>query len=850
MTALMLRSLAARKARTALTAAAVVLGVGLISGTFILTATINRTFDDVFKEATSGFDVAVQAKQAVKEDFGDPPPVSESLLARVRAVPGVKAAVGDVFAEGIVYDKHGKRLSTNAPNFIASAQPKPFSAFNYVEGRPPGRAGEVALDRKTAQDEGFKLGDTVQVSGDGPRARLRLVGIAKFGNLESLAGANAAIVTLPEAQRLAGLRGELNEIDVIAKPGVGRVELRDRIARALPASITVRTAQEQADEQAKNIKEGFSFINIALLVFAGIALFVGAFIIFNSFSMTIAQRMRELAMLRTLGASRRQILRSVVLEAALVGLVASVLGVLAGLGLAPALLGLFKLFGLDLPAEGTEIPANAIVIGLITGTLVTVVASLSPALRATRVPPILALREGAVLPPGRSHRFRTPIAFGLTGIGLAVIVYGLFADAGGSSAVAALLGAGAVAIFIGVAMLSAKLVRPLASVVGWPLERLRGVTGRLARENALRNPGRTASTAAALMIGLALVTFVAIFAAGIKGSVGDAIDEEIDAQFVVQNTDGFSGVPASTEAALAKVPGVAVATPLMFSESKVTGVSGNASVTGLDPRNGPRAFRVEWKHGSPATLSALGPRDTVVDDAWAKGHGIKVGDTMRVLTPTSKRLELRVRGSYKDRLDFGGDYIAPSQTLKSQYGVKQDQFVLVRLYPNADEKAVRADAKRALAGFPQAELLTHEGFKDDQAGQLNQVLGLIYVLLALSVIVSLFGIVNTLALAIHERTRELGMLRAIGTSRVQVRRMVRYESVITALIGAVMGAVLGVCFALIISRPLESEGFSLSFPVGTLLILLVLAGVAGVLAAIGPARRASRLDVLEALAYE
>jgi putative ABC transport system permease protein len=288
----------------------------------------------------------------------------------------------------------------------------------------------------------------------------------------------------------------------------------------------------------------------------------------------------------------------------------------------------------------------------------------------------------------------------------------------------------------------------------------------------------------------------------------------------------------------------------MLSASKVTGVKGNATVTGLDPRNGPRAFSVEWKHGSPATLSSLGPRDTVVDDAWAKDHGIKVGDTMRVLTPTSKRLALRVRGSFKDRLDFGGDYIVPSQTLKSQYGVKQDQFVLVKLDPNADEKAVRRDAKRVLAAFPQAELLTHQGFKDDQGNQLNQVLGLIYVLLALSVIVSLFGIVNTLALAIHERTRELGMLRAIGTSRAQVRRMVRYESVITALIGAVMGAVLGVCFALIISRPLESEGFSLSFPVGTLLVLLVLAGVAGVLAAIGPARRASRLDVLEALAYE
>jgi putative ABC transport system permease protein len=850
MLALTLRSLGARKARTALTAAAIVLGVGLISGTLILTATINRTFDDVFAQATSGFDVAIQSREVVKSDFEDPPPMPERLLTRVRAVPGVKAAAGNVFTEGIIYAKDGKRLSTSVPNFITSTAPKPFDPFDYVEGRPPSRPGEVVLDRQTAEDEGFDLGSTVQVSGDGPRERFRVVGIAKFGDLPTLAGASAAILTLPEAQRLGGLVGELNEIDVTAQPGVSRVELRERIARALPRTVVVRTAQQQADEQARSIKEGFQFINIALLVFAGIALFVGAFIIFNSFSMTVVQRMREFALLRTIGASRRQVMRSVVLEAGLVGLVASALGVLAGLGLSPALIELFKAFGADLPAEGTVVTAGTVVTGLVVGTLVTVAASLAPALRATRVPPVLALREGAVLPPGRARRWRTPAAIALLLLGVGVIVHGLFVASGSSGSVAALIGGGAVAVFLGVAMLSAKLVAPLAAAVGWPLERLRGVTGRLARENALRNPGRTASTAAALMIGLALVTFVTIFAAGTEGSVNEAIDESITAELVVQNTDGFSGVPASAEAAVARVPGVAAATPLLFAESKVAGVSGNSGLSGLDPRTGPQAFRVEWKQGSQATLSGLGPRDTVVDDAWAKDHGIRVGGTMRVTTPTAKRLVLRVRGSFKDRLDFGGDYIVPAQTVRADYGVKEDQFVLVKLRRGADEDAVRKGVDRALTSFPQVELLTRQGFKDDQARQLNQVLGLIYVLLALSVIVSLFGIVNTLALAIHERTRELGMLRAIGTSRAQVRRMVRYESVITALIGAVLGAVLGVFFALIISRPLESEGFSLSFPVGTLVLLLILAALAGVLAAIGPARRASRLDVLQALAYE
>ena len=848
MLALTLRSLTARKARTALTAAAVVLGVGLISGTLILTATINRTFDQVFSQATSGFDVAVQSKEVIKSDFEDPPPLPESYVERVRRVPGVQRAEPSVFTDAIIYDKHGERISKNAPNFVASAGTKPFDPFNYVDGGPPRNAGEVALDEKTAKDQGFKLGDTVEVSGDGPRRRFRLVGIARFGDLESIAGASAAIVTLREAQRMGGLVREVNEIDATAQPGISPAELRRRVAAAMPASVAVRTAKQQADEQASNIKDSLSFINIALLVFAGIALFVGAFVIFNSFSMTVAQRMREFAMLRTLGASRRQILRTVMLEAALVGLAASVIGVLVGLALAPGLIGLFKLFGADLPAEGAVLKASTVITGLLIGTLVTVGSSLTPAIRATRVPPILALREGAVLPAGRHGRLRTPIAAGITALGLGVTLYGLFASPGASGSVAGLLGAGAVLVFIGVAMLANKLVRPLASLVGWPMERLRGVSGRLARENALRNPGRTVSTAAALMIGLALVSFVAIFAAGTKGSVNDAIDESINAEFVIQNTDGFSGVPFSSQRAVARVPGVAHATSVLFVDSKVTGVSGKASVTGVDPRS--TAFRVEWKHGSPATLAGLGPRDAVVDDSWAEDHHVRVGGTIRVLTPTAKHLTLTLRGSYRDRLDFGGDYIVPARTAISQFGIRQAQFVLVQLAPGASEDSVRRAAARALTAYPQAELLTRQGFKEDQGKQVNQLLGLIYVLLALSVIVSLFGIVNTLALAIHERTRELGMLRAIGTSRAQIRRIVRYESVITALIGAVLGTVLGVLFALVISRPLESEGFTLSFPIGTLLILLVLAAIAGVLAAIGPARRASRLDVLQALAYE
>jgi putative ABC transport system permease protein len=577
---------------------------------------------------------------------------------------------------------------------------------------------------------------------------------------------------------------------------------------------------------------------------------VGGFMIFNTFSITVAQRMREFAMLRTLGASRRQVLRSVVAEALLVGLGSSLIGLLAGFGLAPGLNGLFKAFGASLPQEGTVFEARTAIVALLVGTGITVVSSLLPALRATRVPPIAALREGAILPPGRGRRWRTPLAAGCVAAGVAIIAYGLFGSVGSGGKVAGLLGAGAVVVFLGVGMLSSQLVRPLASLVGRPLERLTGLTGRLARENAIRNPGRTAVTAAALMIGLALVTFVTIFAAGTRGSVNQAIDQTFHSNLVIRNTNNFGTFSGAVDQAVSQVPGVQFATPVLYAPSKVTG-AGKANATGLDPRTGSQVFHVTWKKGSPRTLATLGPRDIVAKQGWAKKHHFRVGGTIRALTPSSRRVTLRIRGLYTDRLSFGGDYIVPAATMAAVYGIKDEQYSLVRFAPGADAAGVKAAVDRLIsARFPDVEARTLKQFKRDQAKQINQLLGLIYVLLSLSVIVSLFGIVNTLALSIHERTRELGMLRAIGTSRRQVRRIVRYESVITALIGAALGMVLGVCFALIISRPLESQGFALEFPVGTLVLLLVLAALAGVVAAIGPARRAARLNILDALAYE
>jgi len=848
--ALTLRGLGARKLRTALTATSIVLGVALVSGTFILTDTINRSFDRIFAQGASGFDVSVTPRQAVKSQNVQTPPISQSLVPRVQAVAGVRRAIGEVFREAVIYGRDGKRLSTHAPNFVASANPAPFSAFHYVQGRPPRAPGEVGLDRHTVQDQGWHLGDRIAVSGNAPLQRFRLVGVAKYGNVDSLAGASVAVLTLPEAQRVAGQPGQVDGIDVLTQPGVPPRTVVGRLRAALPAGVTVRTAQAQAQQQARDVKSNFRFITTALLAFAGIALFVGGFMIFNTFSITVAQRMREFALLRTLGASRRQVLRAVVVEALLVGLGSSLIGLLAGLGLAPGLNGLFKAFGASLPEEGTVFAARTVIVSLLVGTGITVVSSLLPALRATRVPPIAALREGAILPPGRGRRWRTPLALGCVAIGVAIIAYGLFGSVGSGGSVAGLLGAGAVVVFLGVGMLSSQLVRPLASVVGRPLERLTGLTGRLARENAIRNPGRTAVTAAALMIGLALVTFVTIFAAGTRGSVNEAIDQTFHSNLVIRNTNNFGTFSGAVDQAVSQVPGVRFATPVLYAPSKVTG-AGRANATGLDPRTGSQVFHVKWKRGSPRTLATLGPHDTVAKKGWASKHRFHVGGAIRALTPSSRHVTLRIRGLYTDRLSFGGDYIVPAATVAADYGIKDEQYSLVRFQPGADAAGVKNAVDRLISvRFPEVEARTLKQFKHDQAKQINQLLGLIYVLLSLSVIVSLFGIVNTLALSIHERTRELGMLRAIGTSRRQVRSIVRYESVITALIGAALGMVLGVCFALIISRPLESQGFALEFPVGTLLLLLVLAALAGVVAAIGPARRAARLNVLDALAYE
>ncbi len=849
MGAIAVRNLWERKLRTALTALAIVLGIMMVAGTYVLTDTIDHSFDKIFTETNAGTDAVITSKEAIDTDDGTEPPFDESILATVQKVAGVEEAAGGIGDPqvSIIGTDGEPRGGNGAPSFGFSAVPERFDPLTYVEGGPPQTDDEVVIDKASADDEGFEVGDQVQIAGKEAAKEYTLVGIATLGDVDSFGGATIAELTLPEAQRVTGKVGELDAINVAADSETSPEQLVANLTAALPDTVQAETGEQDTQSQKDDVGEFIGFLKTALLIFAGVALFVAAFLIFNTFSITVAQRTREFAMLRTLGANRRQILSSVIAEAFITGLGASIVGLLAGIAFANVIGALFEGLGIDLPNTGTVVEPRTVIVCLIAGTLLTVLAALLPALRATRVPPVSGLRDGAVPATQSERRKRNVAGVVLTGGGLALMICGVFEIlTPGISWV----GLGAVATLFGAALLSPQLVRPMASLVGAPLESVRGVPGRLARENTIRNPARTASTAAALMIGLALVSFVAVFAAGIKGSIDDAIDKTVAGEIIISNQDGFSDIPLRTVDAVSGVDGVAVASPTSFTQDEVSGKGGYLTL--VDPATVAEVLELDWQgDGSQDLLTDMTPTDAVLDETFADDEKLEVGDTFDAKTSSGDVITYTVTGTFKDNADFIGHYAASYDNAASYGEANNVTNVFVGLEDGADSDTVKAAIEDRLdTEFPTAKAEDQQGLKDSISDQLEPLLATVYALLLFSVIISLFGIVNTLALSIHERTRELGLLRALGTSRSQVRRIVRYEAVITALIGAVLGGVLGVVFALVASRPLADEGFTLSIPFATLFALLVLAALAGILAAIGPARRASRLDVLEALAYE
>jgi putative ABC transport system permease protein len=847
-----LRGLLGRKLRTILTAVAIILGVAMVSGTFVLTDSIDKAFDTIFTEVRQGSSVVVSGKSAF--DLSDQtgttaPPLDESLLGKVRALPDVALADGSVDGEAQLIGKDGKAIVYGgAPNlgFSVTSGNSPFNPLSLVDGTWP-KTGEVVVDKSTAGKEHFKIGQTVGVQAEGPIQRLRISGLVKFGSVSTIGGATLAGFDLPTAQRLFDKKGQLDEIAVAAKPGVSDEKLVEQVRKVLPPTAQARTGTAQAHEDAQDTNSFITFLRGFLLAFGGIALFVGSFVIANSLSITIAQRTREFATVRTLGASRRQVLWSIVVEALVVGTLASLVGLFLGLGLAKLLFSLFSAVGFTLPNSGLIFETRTVIVALAVGILVTLVASLRPAVRATRVPPIAAVREGATLPESRFARYRTLGSALLTALGFAALLYALFRPGLGTTGVLVWMGIGALLIFFGVALLSVRFVRPLAAALGWPATRIGGAAGVLARDNAQRNPQRTASTAAALMIGLALVTLVAVLAAGITSTFRGAVNELWGgADYAVTAQNNFSPIPVAAAEAAAKAPGVEAVGNVRTGDAQAFGKRIFATAVNPATRG---MFNVDWKEGDQSVLSSLGNTGAFVDDGYAKDHHLKLGSPVELTFANGDRQRFMVDGIFKP--PAGGSPFGPitisAATWDRHNENPRNLYSFVKMRGGQTDANLRALDKQ-LASFPNAKAQTRGEFIDNQISGLNSVLNILYVLLALSVVVSLFGIVNTLVLTVFERTRELGMLRAIGMTRRQVRRMIRHESVITALIGGVLGIILGIVLGALLVARVDFIEFTL--PIGSLIVFAIAAIIVGILAAIFPARRAARLNVLEALQYE
>jgi putative ABC transport system permease protein len=855
MIAVTLKGLAARKFRASLTALAIVLGVAMISGTYVLTDTINAGFDTIFSQSYKNTDAIISGKSAFKNTTDNtipPPTFPESVLPRVKALPDVAYAAGSVQTDNVkLVGSNGKLISAgNQPSFGFSVDPGSDQRFNPAKltaGSWANGPRQVVIDSGTANKKHYSVGDAIGVQVNGPIQQFRISGIGKFTGGVSLGGATFAIFDRPTAQRLFQKVGQLDFIRLQSKSGVPTAKLVSEVKPLLPSTATVRSPQAQVKEDKKDL--GFlSVLKYALLAFAGVAIFVGAFVIANTLGITIAQRMREFATLRTLGASRRQVLRSVVLEAFVIGVLGSLVGLFLGLALAKVLNRLFIAIGINLPQGSTVFATRTIVVSLLVGTLITVLASLRPARRATRVPPIAAVREGSVLPTSRFARFGPVVALSVLLVAIALVCLGSLASGLATGPRLLAIGLGVLLLFFGVSLNAAKVVRPLANVLGWPAQHIGGAAGILARDNASRNPARTASTASALMIGLALVTFVALFAQGLRKPFEDAVDQLFIADYAVISSGSFLPISADAGKSLQGKPGAEVVSPVRAGSAQFLGNAHNLSAVDA---NMPKVIDLDWRVGDNTVPARLDDSGFFTDTDYAKKHHLHAGSVVNFQFPSGKRASLRLIGTYKKPKGGSpfGEAIISTTLFDKQIPRPQDQMVLVNT-PGGVTDANTQTLKNDVKGFADAKVQTREQFKKAYLKPINQLLNVLYVLLGLSVIVSLLGIVNTLVLTVFERTREIGMLRAVGMTRTQTRMMIRYESIVTSLMGAAFGIAVGIFLALLVTHALSSQGIVFAVPYRQLVYFVLAAILVGVIAAILPARRAARLNVLEALQYE
>jgi putative ABC transport system permease protein len=832
------RNLLSNKLRLVLTSLTVVLGVSFVVGAFVLGDTVNRAFDNVFATANEGVAVQVRGVAAVSE--ADRQPVPAELVPRIEEVDGVATAVGEVFGIAQIIGADGEPAGLSGPPALGFGwtDDQQLNPLRVVSGTAPRAPADVVIDSTTADAEDFAIGDRVRIITAAGSDEYRLVGIVAFGEENNLAGATLTAFTTETAQRVLDSEGRYATVGVTADPGVAHADLARRIQAVLPDGYEAITGEVAAQEASDQFKEFVDLFRNFLLVFAAIALFVGSFIIFNAFRVTVAQRTRQLGLLRAVGASGGQVVRTVMTEALIIGLVASVIGVIAGLGLALLMRAGFNLVGASLPATALQVETRSIVAGLLVGLLVTLSAALAPALRASRVSPMAAMQNA---PAGDARRSRAIVSTVLAVGGAALVLIGLFSSIDVAARLG-LIGLGAMLLFVGAAMLTRYLVAPLARVIGAPMAKM-GLAGRLGRENAIRNPARTAQTAAALTIGVALVAGVTIFGSSLSATFLGTLDTRVRADLVVLSS---SQAPFSSTAAtaLTATPELSAVSAWRDGEFKDAGQE-TRGVSALDPDGLSELYDPAVSAGAMSDLAR--PGTIAVHEDYASENDLEPGSTMTVRFARTGIVPLRVAAVFGD--DTFSEFFISLDEFERNFTTQQDVVILARAAEGLSPEDAKAAAEAALADFPNLDVRTKAEYKEFFAGQIDGLLRVFYVLLAMAVLIAIFGIVLTLALSVFERTREIGLLRAVGLSRASVRAMIRWEAVIVSLIGALVGLALGVFLGAVsvLSVPIFE---TLSIPWISLVVFLLAAALFGVLAAILPARRAARLDILDAIRHE
>jgi putative ABC transport system permease protein len=846
MTKVALRGLVDHKGRLVSTLLAVALGVAFVAGVLMLTDTMNKSFDDLFATAFEGTDAVVRSSETIDDGMGGEvrSRVDESLLADVRGAADVAEAEGFVQGYARIIDKNGDPVGNPAmgpPTFGGNwSEVDRLNGFTLAEGRAPRSAGEVVIDRASAKDTGYHVGDRVPIQTGAASGDFELVGIARFGNADSPAGASYALWTTDEAQRLVGEPGKFDSIGVVADRGVSQTEVARSVGKQLNADgdrgVEVLTGKQITEESQSDLKDQLSFITYFLLAFAIIAVVVGIFVIYNSFSIIVAQRGREMALVRAVGASRRQVRRAVFVEALAIGILGSIVGFLLGLGVASVLVNLF-----DLPGSLVVRPSAAI-IALIVGVVVTLVSALVPARRASRVPPVAAMRDLAI---ETSRQSRLRMIFGLvaTVAGVVLVV------TGANTHSAAVVGIGALLALIGLLLLSPVLARPFSRGIGAPIGRVRGVPGDLAKENAGRNPRRTAATALALMIGVGIVSFFLVVNSSLRASIDSYLDDSFKGDFVIDSGSfGMIGLPTDVGVRVSQVPGVADVVPLRFSPAKVEGKE--TAVAGTTPG----AFELlglRLQSGS----SSLEPGTVLLTVQKAKDLGLAVGDEVSAEFINTGSHTYTVGGTYDTEQEGTaiGDFVLGLDDYDAAVGAADvtDSSVFVKLEPGASVAEVQPEIEAAVKDFPTAEVQSVDEYKDAIGGQFDVILRIMLGLLAFALIIALIGIANTIALSVIERTRELGLLRAVGTSRRQLRSIIRWESAIIAVFGTLLGLAVGMLGGWGLITALSDEGFTeFRIPFVQVIAVVVISAAAGIVAALLPAWRASRMNVLDAIHTE